>query len=202
MKKVLLNFTHHSLKTKVSHYHNVIAKLTGNPTFTSPDPTLTYATALLNQLEAAIVSASDGGHTAISARHDCELATDKAFRGLALYVDKIADGDETKILSAGFQANNDRAPRIKVPLLANDGSHSGNVLLISDTHDKGCAYIFRVSKDVLPTDASGWTVVATVAQSKYEISGLVVGCYYYFDVAVVTPTGTTDFCAPVKKLVV
>ena len=202
MKKVLLNFTHHSLKTQVSDYHNVLAKLTGNPTFLSPDPTLAEALALLTQLEAAIVSASDGSHTAISAVHDCEIATDKAFRGLALYVDKIADGDETKILSAGFQANNDRAPRVKVPLLANDGSHSGCVNLISDTHPKGCAYIFRVSKDVLPIDANGWTVVATVAQSKYEVSGLVVGCYYYFDVAVVTATGTTDFCAPVKKLVV
>ena len=148
MKKVLLNFTHHSLKTKVSDYHNVIAKLTGNPTFMSPDPTLAEALALLTQLEAAIVSASDGSHTAISALHDYELATDKVFRGLALYVDKIADGDETKILSAGFQANNDRAPRVKVPLLANDGSHSGCVNLISDTHPKGCAYIFRFSKDV------------------------------------------------------
>jgi len=186
----------------VSDYHNVIAKLTGNPTFMSPDPTLAEALALLTQLEAAIVSASDGSHTAISALHDYELATDKVFRGLALYVDKIADGDETKILSAGFQANNDRAPRVKVPLLANDGSHSGCVNLISDTHPKGCAYIFRFSKDVLPIDANGWIVVATVAQSKYEVSGLVVGCYYYFDVAVVTPTGTTDFCAPVKKLVV
>ncbi len=78
----------------------------------------------------------------------------------------------------------------------------GSVNLISDTHEQGCAYIFRVSKDVLPTDASGSKVVATVAQSKYEVSGLVVGCYYYFDVAIVTPTGTTDFCAPVKKLVV
>jgi len=202
MKKVLLNFVHHSLKIKVSDYHNVIAKLTGNPTFPTPDPSLADTEALLTQLESAIVSASDGSHTAISALHDCEIATDKAFRGLALYVDKIADGDETKILSAGFQANKDRTPRVKVPLLANDGSHSGSVNLISDTHVQGCAYIFRVSKDVLPTDASGWTVVATVAQSKYEVSGLVVGCYYYFDVAIVTPTGTTDFCAPVKKLVV
>ena len=202
MKKVLLSFVHHSLKTKVSYYHNVLAKLTGNLTYATPDPSLADAAALLNQLEAALVSASDGSHTAISAVHDCEIATDKAFRGLALYVDKIADGDETKILSAGFQASKDPTPRIKVPLLANDGSHSGCVNLISDTHPKGCAYIFRVSKDVLPTDANGWTVVATVAQSKYEVSGLVVGCYYYFDVAVVTPTGTTDFCAPVKKLVV
>ncbi len=47
---------------------------------------------------------------------------------------------------------------------------------------------------------SGWTVVATVAQSKYEVSGLVIGYYYYFDVAIVTPTGTTNFCAPVKKI--
>ena len=202
MKKVLLNFVHQSLKIKVSDYHNMIAKLTGNPTFPTPDPSLADALALLNQLEAAIISASDGSHTAISALHDCELATDKVFRGLALYVDKIADGDETKILSAGFQANKDRIPRAKVPLLANDGSHSGSVLLISDTHEKGCAFIFRASKDVLPTNASGWTVVATVAQSRYEVSGLVVGCYYYFDAAIVTPTGTTDFCAPVRKLVV
>jgi hypothetical protein len=44
--------------------------------------------------------------------------------------------------------------------------------------------------------------LATVTQTTYVVSNLVIGCYYYFRVAAVTPDGVTEFSEPVRKLVV
>ena len=99
MKKVLLSFTQVPVSEKVSYYRNVVAKIIGNILFLTPEIPVTELTAALDQFDAAIVAARDGSHIAVSALHDCEVATDKKFRILAHYVDKIADGDETKISS-------------------------------------------------------------------------------------------------------
>ena len=201
MKKVLLNFIQFSVIEKVSYYRNLVAKTTGNPLLPTPEISMAELTAALDQFEAAIVSARDGSHIAISALHDCETATDKKFRILAHYVDKIADGDETTILSAGFQASKDPAPRNKPPLSAYNGSHSGSVILDTKAIDKAGSYIIQIADGSGPFVETDWRIVAVVTQSRYEVTGLIKGKVYSFRVAAVTPSGTTDFCAPVEKLV-
>lgn len=146
MKKVLLNFIQFPVTEKVSFYRNSVAKTTANALFPTPDISFAELTAALDQFEAAIVAARDGSHIAISALHDCELATDKKFRILAHYVDKIADGDETTILSAGFQASKDPATRNKMPLSAYDGSHSGSVIMDIKAIEKAGAYIIQIAE--------------------------------------------------------
>ena len=201
MKKVLLNFIQFPVTDKVSFYRNSVAKTTGNALFPTPEISMADLTAALDLFEAAIVAASDGSHIAISALHDCELATDKKFRILAHYIDKIADGDETTILSAGFQASKDAATRNKMPLSAYDGSHSGSVILDSKAIEKAGAYIIQIAEGAGPFVESDWRIVAIVTQARYEVTGLIKGKVYSFRVAAVTPTGTTDYCAPVEKLV-
>ena len=202
MKKVLLSFTTIAAPEKASYYRNVVAKFTGNALFPTPIISLADLTIALDKFEAAILAARDGGHLAVAVMHDTEIAIDKMFRSLAHYVDMIADGDETIIISAGFQATKDIAPRVKSPITANDGDHSGSIKIIYKANERAGAYIIQWSKDALPSTESGWEVLATVTQTTYVLSNLVVGCYYYFRVAAVTPDGTTEFSEPVRKLVV
>jgi hypothetical protein len=201
MKKVLLNFIQFPVVEKVSFYRNSVAKTTGNSLFPTPEISMAELTAALDQFDAAIVAARDGSHIAISALHDCELATDKKFRILAHYVDIIADGDETTILSAGFQASKEPAARNKLPLSAYDGSHSGSVIIDIKAIEKAGAYIIQIAEGAGPFVDSDWKIAAIVTQSRYELTGLIKGKVYSFRVAAVTPSGTTDFCAPVEKLV-
>jgi hypothetical protein len=49
------------------------------------------------------------------------------FRTLAVYVDRKADGDETKILSSGFHISKQPTPIQKAPHTACDGVNSGCV---------------------------------------------------------------------------
>ena len=66
-------------------------------------------------------AAKDGSHTAVSVMHDKEKIADKTFHIVANYVDKIADGDETQILSSGFHGSKQPTPRQKTHL----GGHQG-----------------------------------------------------------------------------
>ena len=202
MKKVLLSFTLIAPPEKASYYRNVVAKFTGNALFPTPIISLADLNTALDKFEADILAARDGGHLAVAVMHDSEIAIDKMFRSLAHYVDMIADGDETIILSAGFQASKDTAARVKSPLTAHDGDHSGTIKISYKANERAGAYIIQWSKDKLPATDSDWEVLATVTQTTYVVSNLVVGCYYYFRVAAVTPDGTTEFSEPIRKLVV
>ena len=201
MKKVLLSFIQYPSSEKLSYYRNVVSKTSGNAVFSTTEISFAELTTALDQFEAAIVAARDGSHTATSVLHDTEFATDKKFRILASFVDKIADGDETIILSAGLQATKDAGARTKPPLTATHGTNSGNVKLSAKAKDKAGAYIFRSAKGTGPFVASDWVIIAIVTQASYEVTGLIKGEFYNFDFAAVTPTGTTDFCAPVEILV-
>lgn len=200
--KVLLDFIKLSVAEKIAFYRNVIAKLTDNPAYPTPEVPLTDAKTAVDALETAYVAARDGSHTAISAMHDNEVAANAIFYKLAAYVDKVAEGDETKILSSGFHESRQPAPRQKPQLSAGDGANTGSVKLIAKAVDRAGAYIWQSAKESLPVEESEWVLVATGTRSYYEITGLTVGGKYYFRVAAVTPDGTTDFSAPVLKVVV
>ena len=75
--------------------------------------------------------AKDGSHTAVSAMHDKEKTTDNTFHILANYIDKIADGDETQVLSSGFHVSKQPTPRQKPILEAIKDLHSGSLKLIA-----------------------------------------------------------------------
>ena len=200
--KVVLDFIQFAVSQKIAFYRNVIAKLTDNPIYPNPEVPLADAKAVVDDFEAASVAARDGGHTAVSNMHDKETAADAVFRILVNYVINIADGDETKILSSGFHGSKQPVAQQKARLVVNNGSHSGSVKLVAKAIDKAGAYIWQYAKDALPTNESEWITVASTTQSYYELDGLTVAATYYFRVAAVTPSGTTDFCAPVSKIVV
>ena len=200
--KVLLNFIQYSVAEKLAFYRSIVAKLTNNPAFPSPDVALTDVKTALDSFEAAIVAARNGGPAATSTMHDNEKAVDTLFRHLAHYVDKIADGDETTLLSSGFQESKQPNTHQKPPLAVSDGSHSGSVKLVAKAVEKAGSYVWQYAKDALPAADSDWLPITTTTHAHYELSGLAVAATYYFRVAAVTPSGITDFCPPVAKLVV
>ena len=200
--KVLIDFTGRPIPQKIVFYRNVIDKLTSNPTFPSPDITLTDAKSAVDALENAYVAARDGAHTAISNMHDKEVAADRLFIQLAAYVDRIAMGDETKILSSGFDETKQPTAREKPTLVANVGPLSGSVKLVAKAVYNAGAYIWQSAKDNLPTTESEWITVGHSTQANYELTGLTVMSKYYFRVAAVTPEGTTDFSAAIEKIVI
>jgi len=199
--KVTVDFIKYSPVNKASHYHTVIDHMTNNPLFPTPDATLIDAQKVVDALDKAILAAADGSHIAISALNDAVAAADAVFRILAAYVERIALGDETTILSSGFHFSKQPSPRNKEILVAKNGSHSGAVLLDTIRVDKGVVYVWQMYKGKLPDNDTDWVQIAITTQSSFEINNLDIACIYYFRVAAVTPDGIQDFSAAVMKVV-
>jgi len=197
-----LDFIQFSPIEKVVFYRNVIAKFTGNPRFPTPDVSMLEASAAVDALEKAIIASRDGGRTLISEMHDQEKLTDTLFRNLAAYVDRIAAGDESTILSSGFHESKQPTYTPKAILTMLDGAHSGSVIFKGKAHPKAGAYHFQMCKGTLPLTEDGWVLCGVSTSAEFELSGLDVMCIYYFRIAAITPEGLTDYSEPVSKIVV
>jgi len=201
-QKALLDFIQLSVMVKIAFYRNTLTRLTGNVTFPNPDVSLADAKAAVDTLETAYLATQDGSHTAVSAMHDAEDKADDLFRILVAYVNRIANGNETEILSAGFHVSKQSGAIQKPELDAQNGDNSGNVWLVARAVEKAGAYIWQFAKDVLPTSDEGWITAGHSTQSYFQVKGLTVGSKYYFRVVAITPSGQTDYTAPVAKVVV
>ena len=194
---VLLDYSRFSVAEKIVFLRNVVARLTNHATFDNPDVSLADGTAKADKLEAASLAAKDGARTAISAMRDAELDVDKYLKKLAIYVERIADGDETLILSSGFHISKEPESFQKPALAVVNGKNSASVLLKAKAIDKAGAYIWQVSRN-----KTEWTTLGHSTRADFEVSGLTIGEICYFRVAAITSTGTTDFTEPVMKVVV
>lgn len=200
--KVLLDFIELSVAEKIVFFRNVLAKLkAGASVFTNPDESLDASGVSVDTLEANYIAASGGGHAATVAMHASEDAADEIFRVLAAYVDRIAKGDESIILSSGFNTSKQPTPAQKADLTVVSGGNSGTVKLTAKAVKGAGSYIWQMAKGALPTDESGWTSIGFTTQASNEVTGLEVATKYYFRVAAITNTGTTDFTSAVLKVV-
>ncbi|MBP1641129.1 MAG: hypothetical protein H6Q17_2712 [Bacteroidetes bacterium] len=199
--KVLLSFIKLAVASKIAFYRNVVTKMTGNAAIPTTDVPLTEATAVTDGLEKAQIAAQDGSHTAIALLHEAEAKADAVFRILAANVDRVADGDEAIILSTGFEPSSQPEAHQKAALTAVDGSHSGSVKLVAKAIRNAGAYLWQSAKDTLPATEEGWKDMDKSTSASIEKDGFIAGCRYYFRVAMVTPSGTTDYTEPVSKIV-
>lgn len=199
--KPLLDFVQLSVTAKIAFYRNVIARLTGNTTYPNPDVSLADALAAVNALETTYLSTKDGSHTAVSAMHDAEDKADALFKLLAAYVNRIADGDETNILSTGFHVSKQSVSVQKPELSVQAGDISGNVWLVARAVDKAGAYIWQAAKDNIPTTDEGWTTIGHSTQSYFQAKGLPIASKYYFRMSAITTIGNSDFTAPILKVI-
>lgn len=198
MKKPLLTFIGLPIAAKIAFYRNVIAKLTGNANFPTPDKPLVDLIALVNKLESDFIAAKDGGHTPIANMHKSAAAADTAFRITAAYVDRIAQGDEAKILSSGLNVTKDRAATNKPDLAANDGTVSGTIRLVAKAVPNAGAYIWQ---QALPDKPNDWTTIGHSTQASIDISGLPVSAQLLFRFAAITPSGVCDFSNSIIKVI-
>ena len=204
MKKiqVLLDFIKYSVAEKIPFYRNVIARIKANSiTFVTPDKDLASVEGLVNDLDAKLIETENGGHTATVALHTAEGITDDAFRVLAAYVNRIANGDENVILSSGFNTTPQPTSINKRELTVEDGEISGTVKLIAKAVNGASSYIWQYAKDILPTDETGWITSGYSTRASTEIDELTVGAKYYFRMAAITTNGVTGFTSAISLII-
>lgn len=199
--KVLLDFLKLSVMVKIGFYRNVIAKLTGNASYPTPDVPLATATTQVDALQTAYVAAQDGGQTPVAIMHEKEKLADATLRKLALYVERIADGNESLILSSGFNVSSQPTPSNRPELQAVRGSNMGTVKLTRKAVVGAKSYIWQYVKDTMPDEEEAWIMAGFSTRTTYEIADLAIASKYWFRVAAVTAEGTTDFSNPIMYIV-
>ncbi|MFH0893749.1 MAG: hypothetical protein V2A54_04875 [Bacteroidota bacterium] len=194
--KVVLEFLRYPVSRKVEYGRNVIAKMTGNASFPSPDLTLTVAATLCTNLEQAAVAADGGGKAATSNLNIAEKAWDDGFRKLAMYVDRIANGAENLILISGFDASRQPEAALRPEFHAENTKHAGEVLLAHKSLRKRAAWVWQYAPDPVPSDGAGWTLANVTLQAKCVISGLESGKLYWFRVCLVSASAMDLWSVP------
>lgn len=199
MKKdhAVLDFVKAPIAIKIETGRSVEIKMRPNPIFAKPDVSFDDLKASTDLLETRNVASLNGGKEATALLHQAEEDWVNKMRLMARYVDRIADGDSAIILGAGFNLAKQPTPAARPEFSVEQGEKSGSVVLQRKRVDGARSYIWQQS-----IDGNEWITTQTTAQASVELTGLTPLTKYWFRVAAVTITGTSDFNDPVTQVVI
>jgi hypothetical protein len=178
--KVKRDFTLLRVSDKIEFGRDRVVDLTGNPNFPTPNPTLATITTVTDDLETKNLAALGGGPAQTAARDAAELIWNDTLDKEAAYVELTADGDVTKITSAGFHPTKTESSPKQIP------AKPGN-LIFKRSEETGVVFF---SCDVVP-DAEGYVAILSADASALDIS--TSGTQLIIELTAATPA---PFAAP------
>ena len=205
MKKdrIVLDFIKKPVSSKIEFSLNVHTRMKENFNFTSPDVSLDILATKTTLLESRSVAAFSGGKEAKALLHQTEEEWDDLMRKMAKYVDRIADGDDAIILSAGFNLAKQPAPAVRPEFSVELGDKSGSILLRRQAVDGARSYIWQYCIGDMPaTNEANWTIARVTSKASIELTELTPLTIYWFRSAAVTVSGTTAYTTPVMQVVI
>lgn len=194
MAQIKLEFRNKSPDELLTLFSEILQAMTGNASFTAPNPTLAALTASRDALQTKINDVRAKENTwraAVAARGVQEDATTLLFTQLSSYVQNVSGGDEAKILSSGFQVRSAPAPITMVApanLRATTGDSEGEIDLAWDRVRGASSYIIEC-REQTETTLSPWQAVKAVTQSRFTVTGLTGGKIYAFRVRAIGTQG-------------
>jgi hypothetical protein len=206
MAKPKLSLRELSLPEKITRAHQVVAALTGNADFPSPNPTLAQLTTAIDELETAQADAQAArqqAKTTTSIQNEKAETLERLFSQLSSYVENVSGGDEKKILNAGLDVRAEAAfstaePDTPTDLNVTAGDHDGELDVQWDKVDRARSYIIEISPD--PPTPTSWKQAGVATRSQTTIDGLTSGTRYWLRVAAISATGQSGWSDPATKI--
>jgi len=178
MKKVKMDISKLDPPKKIQKGKEIVAKMTGNKNFPTPNPDLKTVSICINDFEISYENALDGGHTLKQLMYSKEKQFDLIIVQLAGYVESVAAGDEQKILSSGFEVRKFTPHSIQTDVVK-AGNLPGEVIVkaMLAPDDKNILHEWQYCIDVLPADntVAGWIGLKPTTKANITISNLVSG---------------------------
>jgi hypothetical protein len=199
--KVVLDFQKFPIAEKIEFGKNVITKLTGNTQFPNPDVPPAQQTSAVSLLETDYTAALGGGRALIAKMHQSEKAFDDVFRKMAMFVERVSNGNEALILSSGFHVSKQPTPKNIIDFKVDAGKEHGEILLNRKAILGAKAYLWQCSKNVLPSENNGWEYCGFSTQSAFRLSSLESASKIWFRVAGLTKDGLTEWSEPIMKVI-
>ena len=204
MAKVKLNLRSLSTTEKVAKARQILAALSENSDFPTPQPPLAQVIVAADRLDTAytnVQTAKQALSTKFSILNEEERHLESILRQLAAYIESISGDDETKILSAGLQVRSvATSPSANAPtgLTTKAGNHDGEIDLSWSKVRYAKSYIIERSAD--PPSATSWVYETVSLRSSAIIRGLSSGTRYWFRVAAVLSSGTSGWSDPATRI--
>jgi hypothetical protein len=223
--KVRLNLGNRSASNKVSFWGIIKIDMTGNTTFTTPNPTLATVDTEVVKLANAINVALSGDHSKVAAMHAQEKKVDNLLHQLGIYVEGVANNaalsgaDPVAIVrNAGMDV---AAGHVKAPIpnavtgVIGSSLIEGQIELNFKSELHARAYIIEISSDLAAVNPStntttttnsttarvyiNWQITDVCHKPHLTLTGLTSGTKYAVRI---TSSGTAGKSAPSSILVV
>lgn len=153
----------------------MLERMSGNPHFPDPEPSMTELQAACAELRIAIQEAEDRGRRAIFRKDQAVETIDRCLTRLAGYVNSVALGDATKLLSSGFELTKRPEPisTLSRPkgLRNMRSSYPGVVDLVWDNVPGTLVYEVEQRLSSWGNEEE-WRRVALTSKPRYKMSGL------------------------------
>jgi hypothetical protein len=200
--KVKLGLTALTSKALVEKGRNSVDMLTDNAAFTLPAGFLASITTACDTLEQANEEVLfHGGKVNHQAKRVAEGMVKDLLRELAGYVQAQSEGDEGKILSAGFDVQRKGEPVDKLGMVDNLRpqltTFSNQVPLRWNTVENATNYQVFMNPEG-PEAADKWEMVAFTSKTAHTVLGLQSGTYYWFRVQAI---GRKGLLSPISQIV-
>jgi hypothetical protein len=184
MSKVKIGFSGLSVPNQIERARNIVTLMTGNASYTTPNPTLAVVTTAVDALETAFNQSRN--------RDKAKMVTMRLRRKemlyqvvqLASYVQDASGGDPEKILSSGYSVAGAKTPHPVVPaevtnVRLSDGAVSGSIRIDWDKAAYTVLYVILVSTEA---DFSKEDVMGITTKTRKEIGGFTSGTRYWIKV--------------------
>jgi len=198
--KVIINFAHIAMAMLIEFGRNTVTKMTGNASFPTPDVALTQITTAANTLEIKFNAAQGGGKQQTAEMHQARRAFEDLLRKQALYVERISSGNESMILSSGFNTSKQPVPALHPDFSARSGNLEGDIIVKHKAVKGARAWVWQYCLD--PLGSAEWILAGISTQTHFTVSGLKIGAKYWFRCAYVNIAGQSEWCEPFIKTVV
>lgn len=172
-----------------------VTKMTGNPAFTTPNPSLANVTAAADSLDTAIQAYDFSRSRQDKELRDTNFSTLKELRMLlGSYVQNESEGDQAVITSAGFETEKMREPLGRLPAPQNVRAlalpYPGRIEVRFGGVKGRIAYQLLICAGD-PRVQADWSLHSTTGKNRVEVTGLDSDKQYFFRVVALGAAGAS-----------
>ncbi len=189
-----------SVPALIVYAQGIVKRMTGNPSFPNPAPTLAAVSAAAADLQTAEAAALARTKGAAAARDDKRKALVALLQSLRAHIQSAADADEPNgpalIESAGVAVRKAPTRHARV-FAAKPGRVSGVATVVAASAGHRASYEWEYSTDGGKT----WVAAPPTLQAKTSIAGLLPGATVQFKYRSVSRSGAADWSQPVSLMI-
>lgn len=198
--RVIISYAGLSIPHLIELSRTIVAKMATNEAlFANPDVAYAAVVSAINTLEIKYNATRGGSKQQTVEMHQAHEVLLGMLRTLALYVDRIAHGNEAIILSTGFDTTKQPKPIERGDFSVENTDNEGEIILKRKSFKGAAAWVWQQCID--PLNEQKWEQIAITTQGTLTLNKLPLCTRYWFRSAAITKDGQTDWSEQLSIIV-